>query len=71
MSGSGYEFDTFSWLGNWERRLDNEVENRINKNPVRYTGTCIDLSRPPSSMPWMTFRKNLSCFATELHTHLS
>ena len=42
------------------------------KNSGRYTGICISLFRPLSSMTLMTCRRNLFCFATDkiyvLHT---
>lgn len=65
MSGVGSEFGTLSWVGNRERRLNNAVqENNENQNPGRCTATYICLSRPPSSVMWMTCRKKLVCFAT-------
>lgn len=70
MAGGGYEFGTCNWFGHWERRLHNEEENRASKNPGRCAETCICLSRPPTSMTWMTCKKNLSCLATELYTEL-
>lgn len=37
---------------------------RTNQSPGRCTATCICLSRPPSSVMWMTCRKKRVCFAT-------
>lgn len=41
-----------------------------NKRPGRCTATSICLSRPPTSLMWMTCTKKLVCFAIDLHVYM-
>lgn len=60
MSGVG--FNLACSIGTWETRLDNKVEeNRDKEEPMADILELRDvhLSRPPSSMIWITCRKKL------------